>query len=118
TEAGLADPAGPHDRHQPGLAEERAQLAQLVLAPDERGQAGGQVAGVLEPVVLARPHGDLRAALVPELVEDVLDVALDRPLGDEQAVADVAIRQSLRDQRRHLTLAPRKLHHPSWSVVA
>src|SRR4029077_20906611 len=40
-----------------------------------------------------------------ELATDLLDVALRRPLGDEQPGCDFPVRQPLGDEDRHLTLA-------------
>ena len=51
------------------------------------------------------PGSDLAAVAQPELGQDVLDVVLGRPLGDVQGLADLLVRQSLRDQPGYLELA-------------
>jgi len=54
-----------------------------------------------------RDHGGLDAARYTELREDVPDVHADRLLADEEALADLAIRAALDDQRQDLAFATR-----------
>src|SRR5918995_4636661 len=56
--------------------------------------------------LLHHPGGDLGARAEPELGQDVLDVRVCRPLGDEQFLGDLAIGQAARNQRGHLALTP------------
>ena len=54
------------------------------------------------------PGGDLGPRAEVELRQDVLQVAARRPLGDDQRVGDLAVRQPAGDERGHLTLAGRE----------
>jgi hypothetical protein len=47
----------------------------------------------------------------PQLVHDVLDVSAQRVLGNEQAVADLARREPLRQRAQHFQLTRRELLH-------
>src|SRR5579862_3378369 len=44
-----------------------------------------------------------------QLCEQMADVRLDRLLGEEEAVADLAVHEAVRDQLKHLDLAHRRL---------
>src|SRR5713101_4690852 len=55
---------------------------------------------------LQNPGGDLDSGADPELVPEPLDVALGGPLGDEQPLGDLAVRQPGADQGRNLLLTP------------
>ena len=46
-----------------------------------------------------------RAVGYAELEEDVTHVVLDRALGDEEQIGDLAVREAVSDQRQHLALA-------------
>src|SRR6266581_3681194 len=58
------------------------------------------------------PRGDLRASAEPELGQDVLDVVLGGPLGQEQDPGDLPVGQAPGDQHRHLPLPPRQQDRP------
>src|SRR6266568_7166618 len=58
------------------------------------------------------PGGDLGAGAEPELGEDVLDVVLGGPLGEEQGPGDLPVGQAPGDQHRHLPLPPRQQDRP------
>jgi hypothetical protein len=50
------------------------------------------------------PGRDLRARVYRQLLSDVLEVTVHRPLGDEQPVGDLAIGQAFRHEDGDLTL--------------
>ena len=56
-----------------------------------------------------RPDGGLATGVKAELVPDLLDVMLGGALGDEEFLGDLAIRQALRQEGRHLAFATSKL---------
>src|SRR5690242_18361657 len=51
------------------------------------------------------PGRDLDARVEAELVEDVMHVVVDRALGEEQALRDLAVGDARREQLRDLALA-------------
>jgi hypothetical protein len=74
-----------------------------VLADDAAAEADGNGVG-------AAPRLQLR--------EDVADVRFHRFLGQEQALADLAIHEAVRDQLKNLDLAHRRLllQLPQWAL--
>ena len=66
------------------------------------------------------PVGDLLPRAESELAADLLDVALSCALRDEKASRDLAIRQSLSDKGRHLSLPPSevaRVHRMARSIA-
>jgi hypothetical protein len=66
----------------------------------------------------AGPHGDLNPRAKAEFAEDVLDVLLNRPLGDDQDLGDLATRFALGDQGRHFALALSEAAEGSFGGMA
>src|SRR5215471_402439 len=56
--------------------------------------------------LIAHPVGQLRTGREAQLGEDVLDVRIDRALGQEQPLGDLPVAESLRDERGDLLLPP------------
>src|SRR5207249_4046172 len=65
----------------------------------------GSVGARGDQAALDGPGSDLGAGTDAELVQDVLDMLGCGTLGDHQAFANLAVGESLRDQRRNLTLS-------------
>jgi hypothetical protein len=57
------------------------------------------------------PRCDLSSLEEAELVQNLLDVPFCRPFGDEKALRDLAIRQTLSDKDRHLFFPSGKRYH-------
>src|SRR5207244_10888350 len=51
------------------------------------------------------PRGHLSPMIAPELLSDVLEVAVRRSFGDEKLGGDLAVGEALRDHARHFELA-------------
>jgi hypothetical protein len=63
-----------------------------------------------------QPGHYLRAIAQRQLGEDVADVTIGSPLGNDQAFGDLAIAQSARHQLDHFALASRQAAHSHWQV--
>jgi hypothetical protein len=53
------------------------------------------------------PGSDLRAAAKAQLISDLIDMALRRPFGDEEALGDLATGQAFSNQPGNFRLSPR-----------
>src|SRR5687767_14069514 len=86
---------------------ERCLAAGADLAPPSP-RAGALSASALlgrGRATLHRPGSDLAAGGEAELAEDVRHMGPDRALADREFLADLAVGEATRDQRRHLPLA-------------
>src|SRR5215472_10607663 len=98
-EAGFAGTTGPPTTWNAGLrASGLLHLRPLQSAGRESGRVG-------DLPWRRHPGGDLRTGVEAELVQDVLDVRGDGPLGDEKPRSDLLVAQALRDKPRDLHLA-------------
>src|SRR4051794_36310584 len=72
-----------------------------------RTSTAASLFGPREPVPV-RVGDRLRPVAYARLREEVVDVALDGGLADDEAGGDLGVRQTVRDQRQHLDLARRE----------
>ncbi len=110
----LARAANRGKAHESLRGEKPLELRQLTPATYKRRQLEGEVVSLMpvgrvghraDRFVMRDPRCDLRARAETKLVEDLLDMPLRRPAGDEQPCCNVAIGQPSPHEAGNLQLA-------------
>ena len=88
-------------------------LGDLVFAADDVAGMAWQVmtrlnVGLVEGRGGRHPRCDLASRGEAQLVADLFDMPFRSSLGDEEPLSDLAVRQALSDELRHLTLTARE----------
>ncbi len=112
-QSGLARAPDRRKGDEPLHCEETLELGQLIPTTDKRRQLKGEIVSTpvrwggdgADCLVMRHPCSDLRARVEAKLVEDLFDVPLCRPAGDEEPACNLAIGQPSPHEAGDLHLA-------------